>query len=170
MLPDDLQGQLIHRLMLISYTTKGRHPENTDVPPKSARKSKNSRKQTCLKRNVIPLSLIIFPQWKKYCNAHCIVHSIVTVHRAISYNQLLHQIETEFSTNFSDYLQFGTDSSDLKKQMRQFIDNKRYNLSVVDSIPLVIANVLQAKINIYEEHDDGSVVLHTVQPRKITVS
>ena len=104
----------------------------------------------------------LFEKISSPMDGHCLVHSVITSlefqqNKFIYYKYLLHKIRNEVTDYASKYLDFIPSKCilQLKIQMCAYIDAFNYNTHFGDLLPLILSNILQMQIGIFEKTDQG---------------
>ena len=94
-------------------------------------------------------------------DGHCLLHSVISSlehqnKRFLYYKYLLYRIRDEVVNNECKYVDFipSKCSLQLKLQMCAYLDAYNYDTQFGDMLPLVLSNILQMSIGIFEKIDD----------------
>ena len=104
----------------------------------------------------------LFENIRSPMDGHCLVHSVITSlefqkNKFLYYKYLLYKIRNEVTDNACKYVDFIPSKCplQLKLQMCAYLDAFNYDTHFGDILPLVLSNILEISIGIFEKIDNG---------------
>ena len=87
-------------------------------------------------------------------DGHCLIYAVLqALYRHLNhYNDLTTSLANEIMNHLPEYRQFSTvDSDQLLNECQEYLFNKKWELDLVDLIPLIISKIIKHKIIVFQK-------------------